>query len=131
MSDRAQALKEVKRFVHQVKALVEFADNLEELDRLATETAETKTRLERLRTEEVELRARVDAAGKQASETVQAAKAKAAELVADAERRAGEITARAEATAAKLAADTTELTRVGASLQAMKAEVENLRSRFN
>jgi hypothetical protein len=129
--DHAQVVKEAVRLAHQFRHLIQFAEVVGDVAAWEASSAEIKQHLDQLKTEEAEVRERVTAAEKQAVELVAAAKRKVTELIADAERRAGEITARAEATAAKLAADTTELTRVGATLQAMKAEVENLRSRFN
>jgi hypothetical protein len=129
--DRHAALKEVRRFTHGLKALVAFADELEELDRLATETAEVKLRLDALKKQEAEARERVAVAEKQATDRIAAGKVKASQLIADAERHAQQIASNAEAAAAQLSKDTAALAAAQAQLGQVRGELENLRARLN
>jgi Skp family chaperone for outer membrane proteins len=138
MTDRAQTIAEVKRFAHQMRNLITFAESLEGAAELERLEAELSARVDALRTEERTVTERIAALEIDGQSRHDAAIHQAEVIVADAERiraegaeavnalkqeAAREIAAAREAAQAELAPIEAEIVTKQAALQALNLEL--------
>jgi predicted nucleic acid-binding Zn-ribbon protein len=137
-ADKAQAVSEIRRFAKQLKAMLAFADELDDVAVLEQDANQTQARVDALRIEErtvteriaaleIDGQSRHDAAIHQAEVIVQDAeriRAEGAEAVnALKQEAAREIAAAREAAQAELAAVTAEIAAKQSDLQALNDSI--------
>lgn len=136
MVDRAQIFGEVKRFAHQVRALVEFAESIKDLAELDTLEVEARDRTAKLNAQADALKQEIgalatdaDARRRDADSYVASQQQAAQDAIAQAQAKSGEIIAAAEHKRDETrAASTATLSDLGSRTQAAQRRLDDITS---